>query len=121
MKYQGKDVYKNTDIGDVLATNNEANEAISHGHFVEIGRGKDSYFVIDTPNKGDTMKKTVCKSGIIGWKSRLQENYSSFSEFISFDYSKSIYKNSETPLEIICKKCGKSFYQKPYKHLRGYG
>lgn len=50
MKYQGKDVYKNTDTGDVLATANEANEAISHGHFVEIGRGKDSYFVIDTPN-----------------------------------------------------------------------
>jgi uncharacterized protein (DUF2147 family) len=31
------------------------------------------------------MKSTVCKSGIIGWKSRLQENYSSFSEFNSFD------------------------------------
>jgi hypothetical protein len=31
------------------------------------------------------MKSVVCKSGLIGWKSRLQENYSSFSEFISFD------------------------------------
>jgi len=50
MKYQGRGVYKNTDIGDVLATDSEANEAISHGHFIEIGRGEDSYFVIETQN-----------------------------------------------------------------------
>lgn len=37
-----------------------------------------------------------------------------------YDYSKSIYINNSTPIEIICKKHG-SFLQKPLDHLRGRG
>lgn len=38
-----------------------------------------------------------------------------------YDYSKSVYKNMNTPLTIICKKCGKEFLQKPRYHLNGSG
>lgn len=37
-----------------------------------------------------------------------------------YDYSKSIYVDSVTPLEIICHEHG-SFFQAPAAHLRGYG
>ena len=37
-----------------------------------------------------------------------------------FDYSKVIYKNNKTKIEIICKEHG-SFYQSPDMHLRGDG
>ena len=38
-----------------------------------------------------------------------------------YDYSKSKYISYTTPLEIICKKCGKTFLQTPVAHLRGHG
>lgn len=37
-----------------------------------------------------------------------------------YDYSRVIYKNTKTPVEIICAKHG-SFFQKPEKHLVGHG
>ena len=37
-----------------------------------------------------------------------------------YDYSKSVYVDSVTPLEIICHEHG-SFFQAPAAHLRGYG
>jgi len=37
-----------------------------------------------------------------------------------YDYSKMIYKNTNVPVEIICKVHG-SFYQKPHDHLHGTG
>lgn len=37
-----------------------------------------------------------------------------------YDYSKSVYVDSVTPLEIICHEHG-SFFQVPAAHLRGYG
>ena len=37
-----------------------------------------------------------------------------------YDYSKVIYKNASTPVEIICKHHG-SFFQKPACHLNGHG
>jgi hypothetical protein len=56
MKYQGKDIYKNTANGDVLATDQEARKAKAKGQLIEIGCGKDSYFVIET-----TRTKTLSK------------------------------------------------------------
>jgi hypothetical protein len=38
-----------------------------------------------------------------------------------FDYSKVEYINTKTKVCIICKKCGKEFWQKPQDHLRGRG
>lgn len=38
----------------------------------------------------------------------------------TYDYSKSIYKNKITPLEIVCKRHG-SFLQSPSSHLSGSG
>ena len=37
-----------------------------------------------------------------------------------YDYSKVVYKNSSTKVEIICPKHG-SFFQNPYSHLNGCG
>jgi hypothetical protein len=37
-----------------------------------------------------------------------------------YGYSKSVYVNAISDIEIICSKHG-SFYQKPYVHLRGHG
>ena len=37
-----------------------------------------------------------------------------------YDYSKVIYKNSDTKVEIICPTHG-SFFQTPYHHLQGHG
>jgi hypothetical protein len=34
-----------------------------------------------------------------------------------YDYSKSVYVNTHTPVEIICKKCKKSFWQSPHNHI----
>ena len=30
------------------------------------------------------MKQVICKSGLVGWRGRLQENYVSFGEFKSY-------------------------------------
>lgn len=38
-----------------------------------------------------------------------------------YDYSKIKYKNSYTPIYIICNKCNKKFYQQPRIHLKGIG
>ena len=38
-----------------------------------------------------------------------------------YDYSKVIYVNSVTPVEIICKDCNEPFFQKPTHHLSGSG
>ena len=38
----------------------------------------------------------------------------------AYDYSKSKYINSYTNVEIVCKKCGKSFFQLPNNHWKGY-
>jgi len=36
-----------------------------------------------------------------------------------FDYSKSVYKNIDTDIEIKCNDCSNSFFQTPYNHLIG--
>jgi hypothetical protein len=36
-----------------------------------------------------------------------------------YDYSKTIYGGSHIPIEIICKKCKKSFWQAPNNHISG--
>ena len=38
-----------------------------------------------------------------------------------YDYSKISYVNSTTPVEIVCKKHGSSFWQDPANHLQGKG
>lgn len=38
-----------------------------------------------------------------------------------YDYSKVNYIRTDQDVEIICKKCNKSFFQKPYKHLQKHG
>ena len=38
-----------------------------------------------------------------------------------YDYSKSIYINKKTKLEIICPKCGNSFFTTPDNHWKGSG
>lgn len=38
-----------------------------------------------------------------------------------YDYSKVIYKTTETKICIICKKCGNEFWQTPHSHLQGRG
>lgn len=54
----------------------------------------------------------------------------SFQEFLSrskeihgdkYDYSKVVYNNSYTKVEIYCKQCGKYFWQPPETHLRKHG
>ena len=40
---------------------------------------------------------------------------------IKFDYIKSIYVNSKTPMEIYCNVCGNYFSQRPASHLGGCG
>ena len=37
------------------------------------------------------MRKVKCKSGIIGWKNRLQKNYNSFEEFEHYSESYAIH------------------------------
>ncbi len=37
---------------------------------------------------------------------------------IRFDYSKTVYTNTQTKITIICKKCNKSFLQLPFNHLK---
>lgn len=39
----------------------------------------------------------------------------------TYDYSLVNYKNVTTKIEIICKKCGKHFWQSPRHHLSGHG
>ncbi|BCS82576.1 hypothetical protein QLL95_gp0087 [Cotonvirus japonicus] len=34
-----------------------------------------------------------------------------------YDYSKTIFTKSNIPMEIICKKCGKTFYHTRYRHI----
>ena len=38
-----------------------------------------------------------------------------------YDYSRAVYINSETPIWIRCKKCGRWFQQIPKSHLQGKG
>ena len=38
-----------------------------------------------------------------------------------YDYSLVDYKNSQTKVKIICKKCGNIFEQKPNDHIQGHG
>ena len=38
-----------------------------------------------------------------------------------YDYSNVTYVNAKTTVEIICKKCGKIFWQFPFNHLKGHG
>lgn len=38
-----------------------------------------------------------------------------------YDYSKVVYTKSEDKVEIICKTCGKTFWQKPWVHLQNHG
>ena len=38
-----------------------------------------------------------------------------------YDYSNVTYVNAKTTVEIICKKCGKVFWQFPFNHLQGHG
>lgn len=38
-----------------------------------------------------------------------------------YDYSKVVYINCDTKVEIICNKHKKSFFQSPYSHLKGNG
>lgn len=38
-----------------------------------------------------------------------------------FDYSKVDYKGSKTKICVICKECGKEFWQYPTNHLSGHG
>jgi len=38
-----------------------------------------------------------------------------------YNYSKVVYKNSNTKIEVICKKCGYVFKPTPGNHLRGSG
>lgn len=38
----------------------------------------------------------------------------------AFDYSKSVYINCSTNIEIICKQCNQSFFQVPMNHWKGY-
>ena len=38
-----------------------------------------------------------------------------------YDYSKVVYKNSNTKIEIKCKTCNKTFFQKPHNHIIGQG
>lgn len=38
----------------------------------------------------------------------------------AFDYSKSVYINCSTNIEIICKQCNRSFFQVPMNHWKGY-
>ena len=38
-----------------------------------------------------------------------------------YDYSKSIYLNWNTKIEIVCKKCNISFFQTPNNHTNGSG
>ena len=39
----------------------------------------------------------------------------------TIDYSNVDYKNSLTKVELICKKCGRTFHQNPNNHLSGQG
>ena len=38
-----------------------------------------------------------------------------------YDYSKTVYVNSKTKVEIFCKTCQEYFWQSPYGHLNGRG
>ena len=38
-----------------------------------------------------------------------------------FDYSKVEYINTHTPVQIMCRQCGISFFQEPSSHLAGRG
>lgn len=38
-----------------------------------------------------------------------------------YNYSKVVYVNSTTKIEIICNKCERSFFQIPVVHKRGHG
>jgi protein-arginine kinase activator protein McsA len=38
-----------------------------------------------------------------------------------FDYSKVVYKDTNTKVPIMCNECGNTFYQVPNSHLQGHG
>src|SRR5690606_22516277 len=91
-----------------------------------------SIIKIECPNHG--WFEQIAKNHIVGYgcslcgeESKYKKLVSSKEEFVKkailehghiYDYSKVIYVNSKTKIEIICKKHG-SFWQKPNAHLAG--
>lgn len=65
--------------------------------------------------KGDRISKT---------KTRSREEFIERAVAVhgdKYDYSKAVYINSTTPVEIICRKHNSSFWQDPANHLQGEG
>lgn len=57
-------------------------------------------------------------------KTRTKQEFISKAELVhktEYNYSKVIYINSQTPVEIICNQCGSTFWQDPANHLQGKG
>lgn len=82
------------------------------------------------PNKHIHSKRGCIKCGLVKSKITSENTRSDTVEFIEkskiahdgdkYDYSKVEYVNSQTKVEIICKKHG-SFFQKPSDHLDSHG
>ena len=120
---------------------------LSHNDFIkrslEVHGNKYDYSITKYINS-DTNVNIICKKenhGIFSvrpdghlkgydcWKCKVDKSKNSLEEFIErsnkihnnkYDYSKVIYVNWETNVEIICKK-HKSFFQTPSSHLDGKG
>lgn len=99
----------------VYTTNNEKVEIICpvHGSFYQF---PGNHYRCGCPLcKGDKISKS---------KTRTKEDFISRAKIIHgdlYDYSKVVYINSVTPVDIICKKHNTIFKQAPANHLQGEG
>lgn len=71
-------------------------------------------------NIGDHLNGHKCPKCYFTWKRTTEDIIKEFREIHgdAFDYSLVDYKDSNTPVEIICNSCGYRFSQRPSKHLR---
>lgn len=83
-----------------------------HGDFeikpVDVLQGCGCKECNPAPNKKYTTESFIKKAKEVHGENR-------------YDYSKVNYININTPITLICNKCGKEFTQKPHNHLNGHG
>lgn len=116
---------------------NEANDVHDgkYDYSLSVYRGRNEKMKIICPIHGDFWQTPnhhlhgngcpKCAIYFRSWNNRLTTD-----KFIEkakdlhgddYDYSKVEYKTSKERVEIICRKCGETFYQKPNDHLNGKG